>query len=58
MFSNSNGNSNSSIGFIYNTTIKRKTKHFVDITKQIEALLHLHSARGHQGSHKAHQAGN
>ena len=42
--------------FQQNTTIKQEQKHFADINKHIEALLN--SASGHQGNHKAHQAGN
>ena len=48
--------SSSKFYFQQNTTIKQKQKFMVNINKYIKALLH--PAGGHQGSHKAHQAGN
>ena len=47
---------NSKFYFKQKTAIKQKQTCMVNINKYIKALLH--PAGGHQGSHKAHQAGN
>ena len=52
----SSSSSSSKFYFQQNTTIKQRQEFMVNINVYIKALLH--PAGGHQGSHKAHQAGN